>query len=69
MTKATKTDADTSAAAAVKYPLDKLRQNALAVFGVTTSTFAGATSDLPDGEYSIEEIKSKISDWRKKGAK
>ena len=49
--------------AAVKYPLESLRSNCRAVFGVSLVTFAGATADLPDGEYTKEEIQTRIDTW------
>lgn len=49
--------------AAVKYPLESLRSNCRAVFGVSLVTFAGATADLPDGEYTKEEIQTRIDAW------
>lgn len=49
--------------AAVKYPLGSLRNNCRAVFGVSLVTFAGATADLPDGEYTKEEIQTRIDAW------
>lgn len=49
--------------AAAKYPLESLRNNCRAVFGVSLVTFAGATADLPDGEYTKEEIQTRIDAW------
>lgn len=64
------TEAATPAApTAVKYQLAKLRDNAVKIFGVSTSTFAGATANLPDGEYTIEEIKTVITGWLRKKVK
>jgi len=54
---------------AVKYQLSRLRDNAVKIFGVSTSTFAGATAKLPDGEYTIEEIKNTIKVWKNKEVK
>ena len=53
----------------VKYQLAKLRANAEALFGVSDSTFAGATAKLPDGEYTIKEIKATIKKWLNKEVK
>ena len=66
-----KTNAAPSAAAAppVKYQLSKLRDNSDKIFGVSSSTFAGATAKLPDGEYTIDEIKATLEKWQKKEAK
>lgn len=58
-----------TAAPAVKYQLSKLRDNSEKIFGVSSCTFAGATAKLPDGEYTIDEIKSAIEKWQKKEAK
>lgn len=55
--------------ATVKYPLESLRNNCRAVFGVSLVTFAGATADLPDGEYTKEEIQTRIDAWRVKEVK
>ena len=54
---------------AVKYQLSRLRDNAVKIFGVSTSTFAGATAKLSDGEYTIEEIKNTIKVWKNKEVK
>ena len=59
----------TAEQAAVKYPLESLRNNCRAVFGVSLVPFVGATADLPDGEYTKEEIQSRIDAWRVKEAK
>lgn len=58
-----------TAGPAVKYQLSKLRDNAEKIFGVSACTFAGATAKLPDGMYTIPEIKSAIDKWQKKEAK
>ena len=58
-----------TAGPAVKYQLSKLRDNAEQLFGVSACTFAGATAKLPDGVYTINEIKATIEKWQKKGAK
>lgn len=55
--------------ATAKFPLESLRKNCRAVFGVSLVTFVGATADLPDGEYAKEEIQSRIDAWRVKEAK
>ena len=46
-----------------KFQLSKLRDNAEKIFGISSCTFAGATAKLPDGEYTIEEIKATIQTW------
>ena len=48
-----------------KFPIEKLRANCLKLFGVTSSTFDGATYGLK-GEYTVEEIKNTIEKWGKK---
>ena len=53
----------------IKYQLSKLRANAEALFGVSASTFAGATAKLPDGEYTVKEIKATIKKWLNKEVK
>ena len=52
----------------LKYELDKLRKNCLALFNVTTSVFDGAVCSL-NGNYTISEMKTIIENWKKKGAK
>lgn len=66
-----KTVAASSAAVAAptKFQLSKLRENSERLFGVSSSTFAGATAKLPDGEYTIEEIKATIQKWQNKEVK
>ena len=50
-----------------KFRLSVLKENAYRLFGVSTSTFAGATFDLdPKGEYTVAEVKKIIADWLKK---
>ncbi len=51
-----------------KYPLAKLRENCLKLFGVTSSTFDGATFNLK-GEYTVEEAKIAIEKWKRGIAK
>lgn len=53
---------------AAKFTVGKLRENCLTLFGVTTSTFDGATHGL-DGEYTVEEMNKKIAEWQNKEAK
>ncbi len=52
-----------------KYPLERLRAHSHELFGVPSSTFAGAISNVPDGIYSISEIKEIIENWKKKEAR
>ena len=53
---------------AVKFSISKLRENCVKLFGVSTSTFDGATYKLK-GEYTIEETKKYIEEWKKKEVK
>ena len=52
-----------------KFPLEVLRTNCMKLFGITSSTFAGATVGLSDGDYTIADMKSKIATWLKKEVK
>ena len=49
---------------APKFSIEKLRSNCLKLFGVTSSTFDGATYGL-DGEFTVEEMKNTIDKWKK----
>ena len=40
------------------FQVEKLRENSIKLFGVSTSTFDGAKS-----EYTVNEVKSIINDW------
>ena len=51
--------------APTKYTVERLRANCLKLFGVTTSTFAGATYGMT-GTYTVEEMKAHIEAWKKK---
>lgn len=52
------------------YKLEKLRKSCGKLFGVSSATFAGATSKLdPKGEYTVDDIKNTITTWLKKEAK
>jgi hypothetical protein len=51
-------------AGAPKFKLERLRQDCLQIFGVTTSTFDGATCGK-SGEYTIDEAKKIIDGWLK----
>ncbi len=55
-------------AEASKFTIDKLRENCRQLFGVSTSTFAGATHGLT-GTFTVEEMKAHIDEWGKKGVK
>ena len=49
-----------------KFSLEEIRKSCMKLFHVTSSTFAGATADLPDGEYSIQEVQEHIKAWLEK---
>lgn len=52
-----------------KFPVAKLRANCRKLFGVSSSTFDGATYGMT-GEYTVEEMRSHIKEWGgKKGVK
>lgn len=53
---------------APKFTIDKLRENCRQLFGVSTSTFAGATHGLT-GTFTVEEMKAHIDKWGKEGVK
>ena len=55
--------------AETKFPLATLKQDCIKLYGITSSTFAGATMSLPDGEYTIEEVRIVINKWLKKEVK
>ena len=54
-----------TAATEPKFTIERLRANCLTLFGVTTSTFDGATYGL-SGEFTVEEIEKTIEKWKKK---
>lgn len=53
----------------MKYAKEELRKACVKLFGVTSSTFAGATADLPDGDYTVSEVKEHIKAWLEKEVK
>lgn len=55
-------------AAAPKFMVEKLGANCRQLFGVSTSTFAGATYGMT-GKYTVEEMRAHIEAWKKKGVK
>lgn len=61
-TKETQTDAP-------KFSIDKLRENCKKLFGVSASTFAGATHNMEGKEFTVDEMKKIISDWQGKEVK
>lgn len=54
--------------AAPKYAIEKLQENCRQLFGVSTSTFAGATFDMT-GKYTVEEMRAHIDAWKKREVK
>ncbi len=61
----TEAEPDNKTAATPKFSVSRLREKCYDIFGVTTSTFDGATYGL-SGEYTVEEMKDKIKIWQKK---
>ena len=55
-------------AAEVKFSIEALRKNCLSLFGVTSSTFDGATCEL-NGDFTVEEMQNIIAEWQTKEAK
>lgn len=53
---------------AKKYAVEKLQENCQQLFGVSTSTFAGATYGMT-GTYTVEEMRTYLETWKKKGVK
>lgn len=46
------------------FSLERLARDSYKLFGVTPSTFAGATCELPkDKQYTVEKIKESIKKW------
>lgn len=52
-----------------KFPYSVLKSQSVMLFGVTTSTFVGATVGMENGSYSVSEMKSKIKEWLNKPIK
>ena len=48
-----------------KYSVEALRKNCLKIFGVTVSTFDGATFGLK-GDFTKEKMKAILDEWLKK---
>lgn len=68
---ATKAEAKTTAKTAERtFTLDALQKHCKELFGVTSSTFAGATNGMSaDKKYTVEEVKKTIDEWGKKEAR
>lgn len=60
--------AETATVNSPKFTVERLREKCFTLFGVTTSTFDGATYGL-NGEYTVEEMKDKIAKWQNKEVK
>lgn len=45
------------------FQVEKLRENSIKLFGVSTSTFDGAMHRHEKSEYTVNEVKSIINDW------
>ena len=58
-------DAPGTLSEATKFPLETLRRDCMKLYGVTTSTFDGATLGMA-GAYGIEEIRSLLRAWKTK---
>jgi len=54
---------ETVKAAPPKFAVERLRKDSLALFGVTFSTFDGATRGLT-GKYTVEEMRGIIDKWQ-----
>ncbi len=57
--------AKSEAAKAAQFTVQRMRADCSILFGVSASTFDGATHGL-DGEYTVEEMKTIIQKWMKK---
>ena len=55
-------------AQAPKFTVERLAANCRQLFGVSSCTYAGATHGMT-GEYTVEEMKKHIEEWKKKEVK
>lgn len=64
-TVASTADAGNSAVKAMgrKYKIEKLRENSIKLFDITTSTFDGALHGLEKTEMTIDEARGIINKW------
>ena len=70
MSKNEKTVTQTEAKATPKFSVEQLGKNAYQLFGVTQSTYAGATFGLnADDVFTVQEMKDHIDKWLKKEVK
>ena len=63
-------DKDTGAQGAApepKFTVERMRAHCVELFGVSSTTYAGATAGM-EGEYTIREMKDHIEAWSKKEA-
>lgn len=57
--------AATPVGASVKYPLTRLRRDCRKLFGVSTSTFDGATAGRKSGEeFTVTEMGEIVKKWQ-----
>lgn len=49
-----------------KFPYDVLKANCVKLFGVTSSTFIGATIGKEDNNFTVAQMKQIIDDWLNK---
>ena len=66
--KAVETEAPAQGKVVKKYTVERLQAACRRLFGVSTSTFVGATYGMT-GSYTIEEMRARIEAWCKKGVK
>lgn len=53
-----------------RIPVDRLRRSCVKLFGISPSTFDGATVGIdPNGKYSVEEMQNIIDNWLKREVK
>lgn len=51
----------------IVYEYSQIRKDCLKLFGITTSTFDGATTDInKQNSYTIQEVQDVINNWLKK---
>ena len=63
MAKQDKVETAEAVQTAPKFSVEKLRENCMTLFGVTTSTFDGATHGV-SGEFTVDEMKNTIEKWQ-----
>ena len=55
----------TEVPAPIKYPAGRLRRDCFALYGVSTSTFDGATTGIAaDTEFTVAEMAERIKKWQ-----